>query len=277
MGLLRRPATPAEPHQTFAVPLTPAETGRLVDAMREADRLRRVHRPDIGGSTYSRSEANALTHRAGVAAALGHPVVPVLVRDLDMYDHVLHGMQQAPRSAATRDLEQLLTRMQMLAPTARLHGWTVFHDAAVGGLRWTTVPTDPTVSPTTPDPAGTAGGATPPPAVAIGPVRTTGQGETAAAEGRTAVPGEQLHEHAGRQILIDGVWCHLLWADPEDNGLLLRVRTAERPGVPGPCPQPSGPRRPHGGSRRDRRAARPDRHPARCRAARTAQPATPRR
>jgi len=46
--------------------------------------------------------------------------------------------------------------------------------------------------------------------------------------GTTVVPGDQLHKHAGRQVLIEDAWAHLLWADPENNGLLLRVRTAER-------------------------------------------------
>jgi hypothetical protein len=42
------------------------------------------------------------------------------------------------------------------------------------------------------------------------------------------IPGADLHQHAGRQIHIDRGWFRLLWADPEDNGLLLRVRTQER-------------------------------------------------
>lgn len=41
------------------------------------------------------------------------------------------------------------------------------------------------------------------------------------------VPGALLHEHAGRQVNISGRWLHLIWADAENNGLLLRIRTAE--------------------------------------------------
>lgn len=41
------------------------------------------------------------------------------------------------------------------------------------------------------------------------------------------VPGALLHEHTGRQVLVNTRWLHLLWADAEDNGELLRIRTAE--------------------------------------------------
>jgi hypothetical protein len=44
----------------------------------------------------------------------------------------------------------------------------------------------------------------------------------------TPVPGVDLHQHSGREVLVGGRWLHLLWADPGDNGLLLRVRTAQQ-------------------------------------------------
>jgi hypothetical protein len=45
---------------------------------------------------------------------------------------------------------------------------------------------------------------------------------------RSPVSGADLHKHTGHLIAIEGILAQLLWADPEDNGLLLRVRTAER-------------------------------------------------
>ncbi len=41
------------------------------------------------------------------------------------------------------------------------------------------------------------------------------------------VNGADLHQHAGREISTEKGWWHLLWADPDNNGELLRVRTAE--------------------------------------------------
>lgn len=44
--------------------------------------------------------------------------------------------------------------------------------------------------------------------------------------GVVAVAGADLHRYAGHPIEIDGAApSQLLWADPEDNGLLLRIRT----------------------------------------------------
>ncbi|MFY1599533.1 hypothetical protein [Micromonospora sp. WMMD737] len=160
MGLLDRfrtpPAVPAGPAADvgsdgiFAVPLTPAEAGRLVQALREHDRLTRLHRPDIGyGAGYSRSEAETISRTTGVAAALGHPVVPHLVQSVTMHDGLLIDLQRwTPGAALTRDLEQLLTKMQLLAGMARLRQWHVRYDPAAGGMRWTTVPTDIPGSPT---------------------------------------------------------------------------------------------------------------------------------
>lgn len=41
------------------------------------------------------------------------------------------------------------------------------------------------------------------------------------------VPGALLHEHAGRQVKVADRWLHLIWADADNNGDLLRIRTAE--------------------------------------------------
>ncbi len=42
------------------------------------------------------------------------------------------------------------------------------------------------------------------------------------------VEGADLHRLVGHRVLVDDAWALLRWADPDDNGLLLRVRTAER-------------------------------------------------
>jgi hypothetical protein len=140
MGLFRRPPAPPAPEPMFAVPLTPAETGRLVEAMRENDRLGRIY--GESGLGYE-SEIAAIINRAGIAAALGHPVVPHLVTDLRSYDTVLRRLQErAPHRAITQNLIQLVNKMRMLAAAARLRGWTVRWDETARGCRWTAVPTD---------------------------------------------------------------------------------------------------------------------------------------
>lgn len=153
MGLFhRRPPAPTEPQQTFAVPLTPAETGRLVEALRENDRLAHVYMTSGMGH---RSEIAAIINRAGIAAALGHPTVPHLVAELRGYDYALSCLQdRAPHRAVTRDLTQLVTKMRMLVGAARLRGWTVQWDEAAGGWCWTTAPTDLEDGRQEPAPAG---------------------------------------------------------------------------------------------------------------------------
>ena len=127
----------------LAVPLTPDETGLLVDALHEKDRLYRIHFWTHAGCAWSVSEAAGVLSRAGAAAALGHPVVPALVQDLRMYgDVVLTGLQQyAPDSQITRDFEQLLARMHALSGMARVHRWRVEYGAA--GLQWAASPPPP--------------------------------------------------------------------------------------------------------------------------------------
>lgn len=45
---------------------------------------------------------------------------------------------------------------------------------------------------------------------------------------RSNARGHDLHQHIGHLVEIDGKSAQLLWADPENNGLLVRIRTAER-------------------------------------------------
>jgi hypothetical protein len=148
MGILDRfragPSRPANPQENLAVPLTPAEAGLVVEALRESDRLRRVRRPDIGGGPgYNRSEAAAIAKAAGIAAALGHPVVPHPVQSLQMHEYALLELQEsAPGQRLTRDFERLLTRMQILAGMAAVRRWAVRFDPAIGGMRWVSVPVD---------------------------------------------------------------------------------------------------------------------------------------
>ena len=93
------------------------------------------------GPGYARSQAASITRMAGIAAALGHPVVPHLVQELGMCDYVLEALQRwDPRGAITHDFEHLLTKMHLLTGPGQLHGWTVSYDPAVGGMRWDTVP-----------------------------------------------------------------------------------------------------------------------------------------
>lgn len=126
-----------------AIPLTPAETAVLVAALNEKDRLTRIHRPDIsGGFSHGRYTAASVAQTAGVAAALGHQVVPHLVSDLSMHDYLLADLHQwAPNSSITRQFELLLARMHVLAGMARVKGWRVRWDDC--GMRWH--PSPPTV------------------------------------------------------------------------------------------------------------------------------------
>jgi hypothetical protein len=127
----------------LAIPLTPAEAELLVTSLREDDRLHRKHFWTHDGSAYSRGQAAATLRMAGTAAALGHPVVPVLVQDLYMYDEcVLTGLQRyAPDSRITRDFEQLLGRMHALSGMARVYRWRVEYGDA--GLQWAGTPPSP--------------------------------------------------------------------------------------------------------------------------------------
>jgi hypothetical protein len=125
----------------LAIPLTPAEVELLVTALREFDRLHRIHFWTHDGSAWARSEAAGILRMAGTAAALGHPVVPALVQDLRMYDDcVLSGLQRyAADGQVSRDFGQLLCRMHALAGMARVRRWRVKH--GVAGLQWAAVPT----------------------------------------------------------------------------------------------------------------------------------------
>jgi hypothetical protein len=127
----------------LAVPLTPEETGLLVAALREHDRLHQIHFWTHDRADWSVSQAAAVLSRAGAAAALGHQVVPVLVQALHMYDDVvLHGLQQyAPHGQITREFGQLLARMHALSGMARVHGWRVEYGRA--GLQWASSPPSP--------------------------------------------------------------------------------------------------------------------------------------
>jgi hypothetical protein len=132
-----------EPVGYAAVPLTPDEAQLLVTALREEDRLSRIHFWTHDGSAWSRSNAAAILRTAGIAAALGHPLVPVLAQDLHMYDDcVLTNLQRyAPHSRVTRDFEQLLGRMHALSGMARVHRWRMEWGAA--GRQWAGSPPFP--------------------------------------------------------------------------------------------------------------------------------------
>jgi hypothetical protein len=126
----------------LAVPLSPAEATLQVTALREDDRLHRIHFWTHDGDAWSRSEAGALMQMAGVAAALGHAAVPALVQELGMYELVLSGLQRyAPQSQATQDFGQLLGKMHALSGMARVHRWQVEYGEA--GLRWAGPPPSP--------------------------------------------------------------------------------------------------------------------------------------
>ena len=118
----------------LAVPLTPGEMQLLINAMDEDDRLMREnHYRD--GSAFARSEAAMMLARAGMADALGHRVIPVLVRELSMYEHVLSGLHRfAPGGQITQDFAQLLGRMHALSGQARVYRWET--EVAGGGVRW---------------------------------------------------------------------------------------------------------------------------------------------
>lgn len=120
----------------LAVPLTPNEVALLVEVLNEDHRLTRLHRPDIGGgSSYALSEAQTVSRVAGVAAALGHPVVPLMVRQISMLDYTLATLQKwAPRAPLTRRFEVLLSRLHLLAGMAHVHGWRCRWGE--GGVRW---------------------------------------------------------------------------------------------------------------------------------------------
>jgi len=132
MGLFSRRRESA----ILAVPLTPAEAQLLVTALREYDRVKRAHYWGDTGSGYARSEARSVLRAAGTAAALGHPVVPVPVQDLLMYDDVLlPGLERpAADSRITRDFGQLLARMHALSGMARAWRWQAEWSDA--GLQW---------------------------------------------------------------------------------------------------------------------------------------------
>jgi hypothetical protein len=135
----KRTPAPARPvRDMLAVPLTPAEMQLLINALDEDDRLMRLHHyPD--GSAFARSEAAMMLARAGMAAALGHRVIPVLIRELGMYEHVLGGLRRfAPDGQITRDFAQLLGRMHALSGQAQVHRWET--EVAGGGLRWKGTP-----------------------------------------------------------------------------------------------------------------------------------------
>jgi hypothetical protein len=138
----RRWHNPEIPESTrIAIPLSPAEVQILVTALQEDDRLTRVHRPDIsGGSGFARSEAKAMMKRAGIAAALDHSVVPLLVNQLGMYEYVLGSLQQyAPNAETTVQFQALLTRCHFLAGVAKVRsGWRVRFDGP--GVRWDVTP-----------------------------------------------------------------------------------------------------------------------------------------
>ena len=128
--------TPEIPESAYvAIPLTPAEVQVLVTALLEDDRLTRVHRSDIGGSDFARDEAAAMMKRAGIAAALGHTVVPLLVSQLGMYEYVLAPLRDwAPNSQVTREFAAFLTRCHFLTGVAKVRGWKARFDGP--GVRW---------------------------------------------------------------------------------------------------------------------------------------------
>lgn len=129
--------------EVFAVPLTPAEVGLLVRALHEEDRL-------SGGGGVSRHQAYDLAKRAGVAAALGHRVVPQPVGELYVYDLVLGSLLRwAPDGPLTRQVELLLTRMHVLSGVARVRGWRA--QSGAGWLCWHPGPPAPVEVPSLTD------------------------------------------------------------------------------------------------------------------------------
>ncbi|MBM0203521.1 hypothetical protein JNW90_10645 [Micromonospora sp. STR1s_5] len=144
MSILDRFRRDAGPQPDYlAIPLTPDQVAQLVEGLHELDRLRNLHRPDIGGSGWGEDNARAVTIAAGTAAALGHTTVPVAVSDLRSFELNLHHMETwAPSSRVTTGFRQLMTRMHMLEGVARVHGWTARWKEP-GGYQWDTPPTPP--------------------------------------------------------------------------------------------------------------------------------------
>lgn len=126
----------------LAIPLSVADAGLLIHALREEDRVLRLHHWAHDGSAYARDQAASVLRMAGAATALGNHVVPVLVYELASYERVLTTLQHyAPESQVTVDFDRLLDKMHVLSGMARACGWQVEHTAA--GWQWTHVPSLP--------------------------------------------------------------------------------------------------------------------------------------
>jgi hypothetical protein len=119
-----------------AVPLTPAEAQLLTDALEEDERQEQIERRPSSGASRMAADIRA---RAGVAAALGQPVIPVLASEVSLVGYVLSYLRRRiPDAAITADFGQLLARMQALTGTAAVRGWSA--KRGPGGVRWTGVP-----------------------------------------------------------------------------------------------------------------------------------------
>lgn len=116
-----------------AVPITLCDAHALIEALYEADRLRRWHQQ--AGPGYAVDHAEAVLRAAGIAAALGDSTVPVLVATLPLYRYVLATLQQyAPHGPHTQWFAQALPRLHFLSGVARVRGWRAHHRA--DGLEW---------------------------------------------------------------------------------------------------------------------------------------------
>lgn len=160
MGLFDRWRGPEfpDPEPDFAVPLTPAEAAMLIELLRECDKATH-RRPALQargfdrepvivtsgylagrGATRTIDVANEIAEASGIAAALGHEYVPHTVSGLKMHEYALNDLRAADSRRAA-EFERFLVKMNVLAGVARVHGWTVQYDKAIGGMRWTNPPT----------------------------------------------------------------------------------------------------------------------------------------
>jgi hypothetical protein len=117
-----------------AIPLAPGQMRLLVNALAEADTLAAVHHW-TGTPGCHRSLAAAVLQTAGMAAASGHPVIPVLATSIHSYE-LAHAdlLRHAPRDGLTAEFGELVQQMHLLWGMARVKRWQAQVTAA--GLQW---------------------------------------------------------------------------------------------------------------------------------------------
>jgi hypothetical protein len=131
----------------LAIPLTSDEAQVLVTAMRAEERVMRNDFWAHSGSGWAVSMLSAVLRDAGIAAALGHPYIPVLAQEVAMLENslVLMRMHGRPCPPIADSFEELLSKMHLLAGMASVKRWRVkwLGDGFAGGYSWVQVPDRP--------------------------------------------------------------------------------------------------------------------------------------